>query len=135
MLSLDHLQKLPSLCARKGAQAQPQRVALAAQGHKFAHTQGQAAVHAQMLRHIGHVRLPVCASKLNAPRNGQFANKTQQQGGFACPVGAYNNRAAACGRSGADTIKNKIAPPAEAYILKADRGGRQNIICQGISQE
>ena len=57
MLGLDHLQKLPPLAARPRAQAQPQGLALAAQGQKFAHAQGQAAIHNQMLRHIGHAGL------------------------------------------------------------------------------
>ena len=134
MLCLDHLQKPPRLSTRKGPQTQPQGLALAAQGHKLAYAQGQAAIHAQVLGHIGHARWPRLARKFNAPSKRQFADQAQQQGGFASAVGANNNRAAARWRSGADAFQNMVAPPAEAYILKADRGGRQNIIWQSISQ-
>ena len=133
MLCLDHVQKPPRRSTRKGPQTQPQGLALAAQGQEFAHAQGQTAVHYQLLRHIGHAGLALKASKLDASRIGHFANKAEQQRGLARPVGAHKNRAAASGRGGADIVQNKIAPPAEAYILKADRGGKQAVICQSTS--
>lgn len=86
-----------------------------------------------MLRHIGHAWLVLQTGKRNATRIRHFPDKAQQKRGLASPVGANNHRAATGWGGGADVVKNEVAPPAEAYVLKADRGGKHGVICQNIS--
>ena len=112
--------------ARPGFQAHPERTALAFQRQKFADQQRQAAVHLQLLGYIAQARpgRAVAAFGQNAPGIRDFADETEQQGGFARAVGPHQHSAAAARHRGADILKDFIAAPAHAQALEDNgRGG------------